>query len=290
MRPDHEWVAVQVDVPVVCADAVANFLVEGGAAGVGLDEGADRVRLQAHVRRGEEAALVPALERYLASLAAIEPGWRHGPIEVVPVPSVDWDAVFRSHHHPIEIGSRLLVAPPWDIPPAPGREVLVIEPGMAFGTGQHATTRTCLEEVEAAVLERRPRSALDVGTGSGVLAAALARLGVARVVALDVDPAVLPLARANLARNGAVHVLLVGGTVAAVRGTYDLVIANILADTIVVEAAALAARVAPGGRLVLAGILDSQSGRVVTAFPGWRCVHVRAEDPWRTLRLAREVE
>ncbi len=289
MRSDHEWVAVQVDVPAASADAVANFLAEGGAAGVAFDEGAERVVLQAHLRRGEEAALVPALERYLASLAALELGWRHGTIEVVAVPPVDWDALFRSHHRPIEIGSRLLVAPPWDVPPAPGREVLVIEPGMAFGTGQHATTRTCLEEVEAAVLESRPCSALDVGTGSGLLAAALARLGVPRVVALDVDPAVLPLARANLARNGAGRVLVLCGTVSAVRGTYDVVMANILAETIVAEAPALATRVAPGGRLVLSGILESQSDRVVAAFPGWRCAHVRAEDPWRTLRLVREV-
>ena len=125
--------------------------------------------------------------------------------------------------------------------------MLVIEPGMAFGTGQHATTRGCLEAIEAAVVAGHVGSALDVGTGSGILALALARLGVPRVVALDVDPAVLPLARENLARNGAPQVLLFAGTAAAVRGRFDLVVANLLADTLIDEAPALAAAVG-GGR------------------------------------------
>src|SRR6185369_12990631 len=122
---------------------------------------------------------------------------------------------------------------------APGREVLVIEPGMAFGTGQHATTRTCLEAIETLVTDGGIASALDVGTGSGVLAAALSRLGVAHVVALDVDAAVLPTARDNLMRNGAARVALFAGTAGGVRGAFDLVVANILADTLVTEAAAL---------------------------------------------------
>src|SRR4029077_2311524 len=151
------------------------------------------------------------------------------------------------HHRPLVIGRRLLVAPPWDVPDAPDREVLVIEPGMAFGTAQHDTTRTCLEEIETAVAERQVRSALDVGTGSGVLAMALARLGVPRVVAFDLDAGVLPLARENLARNGAGAVLLAAGTVEAVRGRFDLVVANLLADALIDEASALAATVAPGG-------------------------------------------
>jgi ribosomal protein L11 methyltransferase len=158
---------------------------------------------------------------------------------------------------------------------------------MAFGTGQHATTRTCLEEIEALVLAGGIGSALDVGTGSGVLAAALSCLGVPRVAALDVDEAVLPLARTNLDRNGAGAVALLGGTVGAVRGRFDLVVANILAETLVAEAIALASAVVPGGRLVLSGILDTQAASVVEAFPGWRLAASRADGPWRTLRLER---
>jgi ribosomal protein L11 methyltransferase len=162
--------------------------------------------------------------------------------------------------------------------------VLVIEPGMAFGTGQHETTCTCLEEIEIAVAEHRVRSALDVGTGSGVLAMALVRLGVPRVVALDLDARVLPLARDNLVRNGAGDVMLAAGTVAALDARFDLVIANLLADVLIDEASALAAAVAPGGRLIVSGILDTQADRVAAASP-LRLTATRAAGPWRTLRL-----
>jgi ribosomal protein L11 methyltransferase len=290
---DPEWTALHVEVAEAAADAVANFLVERGAAGIVTDEpeadgGAPRVRLEAHVHAGDAGALATALRAYLDELRRLDAAWTAGPVAATPVPSVDWERVFRAHHTPTPVGDRLLVAPPWDVPDVPGREVLVIEPGMAFGTGQHATTRTCLEEIEALVADGRVAAALDVGTGSGLLAAALARLGVARVVALDVDAAVLPLARANLDRNGAGRVVLLGGTVAAVRARFDLVVANILADTLVDEARALADAVGSRGHLVLSGILADQAPRVLAAFPGWRTAHVRADDPWRTLRLVRE--
>jgi ribosomal protein L11 methyltransferase len=291
MPADREWTAVRVEVASPAADAVVNFLVERGASGVLTeDAGADpqRTRLEAHVSRDDGPALIAALAAYLHELAEIDASWTAGPVDLAAVPPTDWESVFRAHHRPLAIGARLLVAPPWDVPESPGREVLVIEPGMAFGTGQHATTRTCLEEIEALVGAGGVASALDVGTGSGLLAAALSRLGVPRVAALDVDAAVLPLARANLDRNRAGAVLLLGGTIAGVRARFDVVVANILADVLVEEAPALAAAVAPGGRLVLSGILEEQVPRVLAAFPGWRATAVRADDPWRTLRLERE--
>jgi len=160
---------------------------------------------------------------------------------------------------------------------------------MAFGTGQHATTRTCLEEIEVTVAAAGIGSALDVGTGSGVLAAALVRLGVPRVVAIDVDPSVLPAARATLERNGAGGVLLLCGRADAVKDRFDLVVANLLADTIVADAPALAAVVTAGGHLILSGLLAAQLPRVLAAFPGWRSVATRAEGEWRTVRLERDI-
>src|SRR5262249_29222190 len=145
---------------------------------------------------------------------------------------------------------------------------------------------TCLEEVEAAA-DAGVTSVLDVGTGSGVLAAAAHRLGIARIVAIDVDPDVLPVARENLARNGVTGVQLLAGRPAAGRGRFDLVIANLLADALVVEAAALAAAVAPGGRLVVSGLLDVQVVGVLAAYPGWEIAALHAVDAWRTLRLQR---
>jgi len=179
------------------------------------------------------------------------------------------------------------VAPPWDVPDAPGRHVLVIAPGMAFGTGQHPTTRACLEEIEAVVGMGGIDSALDVGTGSGVLAAALARLGVPRVVALDVDPAAIAVARANLRRNAAEGVLLLAGGPAAVRARFGLVVANLLAQALIAEARALVAAVADAGHLVVSGLLASQVPAVLAAYPGFRVAHERCEASWATLRLVR---
>jgi ribosomal protein L11 methyltransferase len=287
-EPSAAWITIRVEVAPEVADAVANFLVEAGAAGVLTAADGVCTRLEAPVPAAAEAQVVAAVERYLTSLGEIAPAARGATLAAVPVPEVDWEALWRRHHRPVAVGRRLLVAPPWDVPRAAGREVLVIEPGMAFGTGQHATTRGCLEAIEAAVGTGRVRSALDVGTGSGVLAMALARLGVERVVALDTDPAVLPLARANLARNGAAHVALLAGPLAAVRGRFDLVVANLLADAIVAEAGALGRAVGPGGRLVVSGLVPEQLPAVRAAYPGWRVAETRAEGAWRTLTLVRE--
>ena len=286
--PSPVWITIRVEVAPEVADAVANFLVEAGASGVLTEANGARTRLEAPVPAAAEAQVVAAVERYLTSLGEIAPAARGATLAAVPVPAVDWEALWRQHHRPVAVGRRLLVAPPWDVPRAAGREVLVIEPGMAFGTGQHATTRACLEAIEGAVETGRVRSALDVGTGSGVLALALARLGVERVVALDTDPAVVPLARANLARNGAARVALLAGPLTALRGRFDLVVANLLADAIVAEAGALAGAVGPGGRLVVSGLLAEQLPAVRAAYPGWRVAETRPAAAWRTLTLVRE--
>jgi ribosomal protein L11 methyltransferase len=291
-----DWMALAALVPAAAADGVANFLLEQGAPGVvtadrDLDGPAPddpRVRIEAHFPADAAAAVEAALRRYLTSLAELgSAGALDWTIETAPVPPVDWTALARRHHRPRRVGRRFVVAPPWEVPDEPDRIPLVIEPGMAFGTGQHGSTAGALEALEARLEAHPVASALDAGTGSGVLALALARLGVPRVVAFDVDPAVLPIARANLAANGIVGVTLVAGPLAAIHGRYDLVVANILADVLVVEAPALAAAVAPGGALVLAGLLDTQAPGVAAAYPGWRVVDVRRHDEWDTLTLER---
>ncbi len=282
------WIAVRVELAEAAAETVAAFLVESGAPAVvtaASDEPPPppgRARLEAHVPAAEAPRIVAALAEELAGVSSAA-----ATVAVAPLPAVDWEAVFRRHHVPTPIGARLLVAPPWDIPDAPGRHVLVIAPGMAFGTGQHPTTRACLEEIEAVVGMGGIESALDVGTGSGVLAAALARLGVPRVVALDVDPAAIAVARANLRRNAAEGVLLLAGGPAAVRARFGLVVANLLAQALIAEARALVAAVADAGHLVVSGLLASQVPAVLAAYPGFRVAHERCEASWATLRLVR---
>ena len=290
---DGEWRVVRIELAEHLVDAVSSVLADEGVHSLvtGVRDPSvpaatsQPATIEAHVPAARAAALRSTLEHWLASLAEIEPAAARARITAETLPPLDWEAVFRRHHRPLAVGQRLLVAPPWDVPEAPGREVLVIEPGMAFGTGQHETTRTCLEEIEEAVVAMPIRSALDVGTGSGVLAAALARLGVPRVVALDSDVDTLPLARTNLLRNHARSVTVLGGRVAAVRTRFEFVVANLLADTLIAEAGALTAVVAPRGRLVVSGLLDVQARSVAQAFCELRLTATRAAGPWRTLRL-----
>jgi ribosomal protein L11 methyltransferase len=190
---------------------------------------------------------------------------------------MDW----REHFQPVVAGRTLVVVPPWNRTAYPGRRRVVIHPGMAFGTGQHATTRSCLEAIELLAIPPPPR-ALDVGTGTGVLAIALAKQGVRRVVAIDTDPQAIVAARGNVRRNAvAPRVRLtskpMGGAVGA-RGRYPLVVANLYVDALVGLERALATAVTPGGHLVVSGVLRAQQGRLRATFVAGR---------WKVRRVTR---
>jgi ribosomal protein L11 methyltransferase len=168
---------------------------------------------------------------------------------------------------------------------------VVLDPGMAFGTGSHPTTSLCLAALSDLLAARPGASVLDVGTGSGLLAIAARKLGAGRVAANDNDPVAVEVARENAARNGAA-VELTGAPPAAIPGTFDLVVANILANVLVALAPALAAKLAPGGVLLLSGILAPQEEEVrsahlaagLTPLPGGD----RRDGEWSLVALRRE--
>jgi len=177
-------------------------------------------------------------------------------------PDTDWSMAWRSQIRSTRVG-RLWVRPPWETPPE-GTVSLVIEPKMAFGTGDHPTTALCLAAVDAFCAAHPGGSVLDVGTGTGVLALMARKLGAARVVGVDNDPMSVTLARENAALNGIAGVELSGATLDAIEGRFDLVVANILANTLVELAPTLVAHTR--GRLVLAGVLIHQEDEVREAF------------------------
>jgi len=177
-------------------------------------------------------------------------------------PDTDWSMAWRSQIRSTRVG-RLWVGPPWETPPE-GTVSLVIEPKMAFGTGDHPTTALCLAAVDVFCAAHPGGSVLDVGTGTGVLALMARKLGAARVVGVDNDPMSVTLARENAALNGIAGVELSGATLDAIEGRFDLVVANILANTLVELAPTLVAHTR--GRLVLAGVLIHQEDEVREAF------------------------
>ncbi len=178
----------------------------------------------------------------------------------------DWQQVFMTQVEPIQITEQLWICPSWITPPAPQATNIVLDPGMGFGTGSHATTALCLQWLAQA--ELAGKTVLDYGCGSGILALAAAKLGAARVIALDIDPHAIRATRDNVTRNDLAEdrVQVMTPPELAIDTQGDVIIANILADTLVELAAELSGRLTANGTILLTGILNSQMVRVRQAY------------------------
>ncbi len=280
------------------------MLVEAGSQGVvtGVRELARGARLRRYETvRGFFPAAEPVRAR-LAVRAALsrmrDPRLRRTRVNWRELDARLWEMDWREHFQPVLAGRSLAVVPPWTRARFGARRRVVIHPGMAFGTGQHATTRACLEMLERCAVPP-PARALDVGTGTGVLAIALAKLGVRHVLALDTDPQALAAARGNVRRNRLGRRVRLSSLALdtvrphATRATrYPLVVANLYLDVLVALAPALSVAVAPGGTLVTSGVLRSQQGRLRAAFtrPHWRLRGTRRSGSWVTTAFIREVD
>ncbi len=200
-------------------------------------------------------------------------------VAVQAVPEQDWVRLTQSQFEPVEITPEFWIVPTWHQPPPQARQVIRLDPGLAFGTGTHPTTRMCLrwtahQGLEASGLGR----VLDYGCGSGILAIGAAKFGAVRIDAVDIDEAAVQSTRANADAN---HVILNTGLPDKATGTYQTVLANILATPLKVLAPLLCAYVEKGGYLVLAGILDRQAEELKQAYAPWCALEVTdQEDGW----------
>ena len=222
--------------------------------------------------------------------AALAAAGRIVGLELAPetgtIPDEDWKLSYRKHFKTEVISPRLVVRPPWEaVTPAPGQKVLTLDPGIAFGTGQHPTTRACLDAIDALAVEGTDRSFLDVGCGSGILSIAAALEGFRDVHGFDNDPDAVRNANENAEANG-LGALFSDGDL-SVPGTAvpaDVVAANVLAPVLVRFAREVGALVNPGGRLILSGILDEQYDEVRAAYAalGFTELSNRLIGEWRT--------
>lgn len=284
------------------ADLVSTLLFESGATAIAVTEGA-RPRLRTCLP--DDPTLEATLGRvrsYLASLRSL--GFDTGPAKVITRRFDDraWATRWKDFFRPVRIGKRVVVKPSWDATPTKVGEIVIeMDPGMAFGTGQHPTTKMCLQLLEEAMEQltvhssrftgrinrqsltvnrrhtsvRRPPSAvnrrpavLDLGTGSGLLAITAFRLGAAIVLALDTDAVACRIASENVRRNGGGGQIVVrhGSLTAAGRRAFDVVLANLTAEGLIDLARRLARAVRSRGRLIISGILRHQEQAVVAAF------------------------
>jgi ribosomal protein L11 methyltransferase len=202
------------------------------------------------------------------------------------VPDEDWVRLTQSQFGPVPVTEHFWIVPSWHAVPEAARQAIRLDPGLAFGTGTHPTTRMCLRwiagQAEAGAAPRWTR-VLDYGCGSGILAIAAGRFGATGIAAVDIDPAAVAATEANAAANG---VLLTASLPDAAQGEYPLVLANILATPLKVLAPLLCGHLAPGASLVLAGILSRQADELRAAYAPWVTLQVSDEDDGWVLMTA----
>jgi len=234
--------ALSVTVDAAREDETATALWDHGTCGIEVrPDAAGRVELLAYFEHEPDKA---RLESALPDAA----------ITGVPVPEVDWVARFREGFRPFRVG-RFLISPCWEAT-ARSPELLVVDPGRAFGTGTHETTRLCLEALEELATRRPLGRTLDLGSGTGLLAVAAERLGAESTVASDIDPEATAASRLHARLNSArLQVVRADGGTAFRPGSFDLVLANLMVLLLIDRVAEIRALVAPGGALVLSGLL-----------------------------------
>ena len=225
----------------------------------------------------ETDADVSAILQQACAAADIKP---IPPYHIEQLAEQDWVRLTQSQFDPIKISERLWIVPSWHAAPDPGAINLVLDPGLAFGTGSHPTTRLCLQWLDANL--RSAESVLDYGCGSGILAIAASKLGAGKVIGIDIDPQAVQSARDNAERNAVDAQFYLPD--AAPGAQYAIVIANILSNPLKVLAPMLAARVQSGGCIVLSGILAEQAEEMRALYSEWFVMHpAKIDEGWSCL-------
>ena len=202
-------------------------------------------------------------------------------IETQSCRSEDWENNWKAYFHPLPVGKKLLIQPAWEPPADPGgRAVLLLEPGLAFGSGSHATTRLCMQALERAVTPGC--DVLDVGCGSGILTIAALLLGAGSAAGVDIDPMAVQNARENAARNGLSCAFIQGDLATGVTGQFDVIVSNIVADAIILLSKQIPRHLKPAGVWISSGIIDTREGDVLEALKagGFTLLNRQEEDGW----------
>ena len=278
-------------------DAVSEWLttVTGVPAVIYQDRESGHSTVSVHFEIGTvEPPTRSAIKKQLGLLESFGLSMAPGLVSIRSVRQEDWAESWKRHFPALEVGP-FLVKPSWNRRRVKsGQHVIVLDPGLSFGTGHHATTRFCLEQIAVCRSRWSKPAMLDIGTGSGLLAIAAARLDYRPIDAFDFDPDSVDATRENCAINGVGELVkvkrqdLVKAKLETKR-RYDLVCANLIYDLLIQEKEKISNRVAPGGTLVLAGILETQFPKVRKAFAelGWKLKASKVENEWKSGRFGR---
>jgi ribosomal protein L11 methyltransferase len=291
-----EWVEIIVPATAGDVDEIAALLADAcEPAKEGTEVRGDEVVIWAPL--ADQEATLAEVRVAVAAFAEAGLGVDPGAVRAQPaLPEAEWRDAWKRYFHVTRVSPRLVVVPSWEsFTPGPDDVTIALDPGMAFGTGTHASTRLVLEELDRLAADgRAPATVLDVGAGSGILAIAAVKLWpAARVIAVDNDPIAVAACAENAAVNAASERITAAATpVGEVGGTFELVLANIQAHVLRELRDAIAPRVAPGGTLILSGLLTPQAEAVADEYvaAGLRKVAIRpsAADPaWSSAVLER---
>ncbi len=277
----NQWLELSFPVPSDLADLVADELYIIGCLGVNTEERTldtfmqpdpdaqipDHYQIKAYFPQTSDPE---TLLRQIGELQQNYPNWKKVHPQMNTVAQEDWAEGWKQHFTASRFGSRLIVKPTWEEwTPVKGEVVINLDPGMAFGTGSHETTRLCLQAIAELFDGGADGNLLDVGTGSGILAMAAAALGADRVLANDIDDDSCQIARVNIAQNGLSSLITVTSEpLERLTGSFNIVIANILAEENVRLAEHLITRLSNDGTLLLSGILREKEAYVRNGFLG----------------------
>lgn len=288
------WTEIVIEVARTHAEALSDALIDAGALSVSVEDadfGTDAEQplfgepgmepKEAAWEHSRVVALTPveADQAAIVAAAASAVGLANSDVAFTlrPVEDQDWVRLTQSQFEPIHIGKNIWVVPSWHDAPDPSALVLELDPGLAFGTGSHPTTRLCMEWLEA----NAPAglTVLDYGCGSGILAMVAKKLGAEKVIGIDIDPQAIESAIFNTGRNHCEVTYYLPDDFAASgqAHAFDVVVANILANPLKLMAPMLAGRIKPGGRLVLSGVLATQVEEVAAAYAPFLTLTVWAE-------------
>jgi len=283
MEHKSSWVEIKVAVLPAEADAVANFLIELGSNGIveesnNLSAASPRneglLVLKAYLNNDVNInSCVDSIKNYLISLHRMERAFTNQEPEllVTEIEDEDWNEKWKSFFQPVKVTKNIVIKPSWRNYWKKENEIVIeLDPGMAFGTGTHPSTRLCLQALED-LLEDSPdienASLLDVGTGSGILAIAAALLGIQHVVGIDIDLQAVACAKKNSAVNAVAEQMLFESTpLYKISGSFSTVVANILPQTLIDMKDDLIRHLAPSGYLILSGIIQERARDVIDAF------------------------
>lgn len=303
---ENFWLEVSCTVPAALVDPLAEFLIEQTKSGVSIEN----LSVDTFSIETIEEPPVKTIKGYFpadtppesirsavaAFVSAVFPDVGTIPLTIVRIGEEDWANNWKQYFKPARIGSGLVIKPTWETYDARPSDIIIeVDPGQAFGTGTHATTRLCLEALEKIYKKLPPftddaspvpTSILDVGTGSGVLSIAAAKLGASRICAIDIDPEAVNVARENLALNGITGEVAVATTMLRdVPGSYNIVVANIIAEELVKLSMDLVDRLAASGILILSGILTEREPFVTDGFSTFplSLVEITHREEWSCL-------